>query len=1827
MSTDNDKNKDRLEGDWDTALEEWDESPLAPALADDKTPAPPATASTPPASAAAEDEDKSATPTVRPPDSPADLDDEDEECTVVGEIPPELLADSVRGLGSASGLGQIFGRGSQPTIPADDEAEPQAQDVDLDDDDSAVFTSAPSVGAGRTPQDLPKPSKPEVVREEVEDGDMFDPFADLREEVADSPEPQRAKPVDDGPLAADATPVPSDEPDAGPGVTATPIPSSTLDEIAAEGPKLLEPGERQYPQDDITEVFADEAAVDKLVARGAVKATSVKAEEKMEAPRSVPPPPPTPAKPQWPDERDAVAHLLERNLRSPWEARAAWFAEEAAAREDDVHRARMMLAVSELCAMLGDDEKGVAVAQAVRDLDPDQPLAHRQARYAMVRERNWFDVLGELEAEARTAPTPEAKAHTLLLMAELTERLHGDEQGGIKHADMAARVLPSDPRPHVARLVRYLNDEDQDQPGVRWPDTPELAPLAKGAAFVDRIRRAAEAPAGPDDDVAEYEAIPRAKAALRAFDTTAASRALRALEAVRGMGAGATWLAASLAGQRASSRAESLAWFQKLGDGPHAAVAQRLMALRAVEANDVESLIQAASVPGATTFSPADRVALAALFQEDPSQAESFVSALMEQENTAALGAAALSILTKVAAEHAAKRVDAACAVGAPAARAMLALARGTAAGDSSAEFLERVQALVEARPGNWVGRLLMVDSGAEAGPSDGLVDLLASWGETTVGGAERDRALAAALVAELRGDRERALAEYQRAVQVDPAHEGATRALNSLDHAGQIPRLVELAGQAGEDARAAVLALEAALRTGPGEVDEFLTHLRRAQELAPSLPFPGLLGERLARTRGDVDGVLDWLRTRREATDDPVEAAYDACREAMLMVERDVSFAASLMEEATRARPGDFALRALYERFCEGRPDDWAAWRAERAGQCEGAEKARLLLEAALECERRGQLDDAAKLAQTASEAGAGQLASLCLARCELAGAATSSLTDELMAKVREDDLPSELRREIHERLADLDEHGRNDQASALLWHRSILEESPRHLPSLRRIEHAYVGSGRDEDLEPFASELVHALEGPEVDGHAVVASRIRLREAPWSELAELSKAAANQPNPTLWALRCLFAQARVAGDDPRIAQTAKALSERCDNEIESATLLAQAAQAAARMGDYEEASQLLQISIDREPGFVAAHLDLVDVLEQTGEHARAAEELESLARKSAVDEHRVELWYRAAELWLDKVDDPDRGRRALEEASDIDIGYQDVFEKLRAIYTESGDAPELAGLLERRIDAVTDPEERVEMEVLRGKALAKVGEVGGAKQALAAALEANPDHMPALEAFADLCVSEEDWSGAEQAYIRLARLVPDAQRQADIYRQLGTIYVDFIPDFERAETALREVLKRNPDDGEAQAKLVDVFRETGEAEKAIELCNTLLEQATKPEDKRARTIQLAIIHEQVEGDVKKAQGILERLHKQAPTAVASLRALAEFHQRQGNDEALAKLLERASKDSARALRTGRFNHDLFSAIETIASLEGDENRAEVARTIVATLEGDEGQPLAAFGAGACSVDLDDVVAPPLMNAPLRALLKRVGGVLDDAFPMDLKSLRATSLPPTSGDLEKSIIQVGASIGLNGLEVLTSPALGPTCVPIRSNPPTLVLGGSLVTTEETAVRDFLLVRALKIMQARSCVLSRTAPIDLLPLVAALVKSFAPSYEPSGVDARRFAESMTKLSSVKPASIDQDTSELALEYAGTIDNRVSTLNVAVNGWGDRAAVLAQGRLNVALRGVAWAGGHPSGPPASGRERMTWIGRNAEARDLIVFVASEDYSEACKRLGS
>jgi len=329
--------------------------------------------------------------------------------------------------------------------------------------------------------------------------------------------------------------------------------------------------------------------------------------------------------------------------------------------------------------------------------------------------------------------------------------------------------------------------------------------------------------------------------------------------------------------------------------------------------------------------------------------------------------------------------------------------------------------------------------------------------------------------------------------------------------------------------------------------------------------------------------------------------------------------------------------------------------------------------------------------------------------------------------------------------------------------------------------------------------------------------------------------------------------------------------------------------------------------------------------------------------------------------------------------------------------------------------------------------------------------------------------------------------------------------------------------------------------------------------------------------------------------------------------------------LLDRAAGDARRALATGRFDVNLFSMLGAVARLRERDQAASIAESTVAAIEG---RPSELLGVGARAADprLDDQVAPDLLTPAFRALLRKSGEILDAASPVDLRGIRAVPLPQQATPAATEIRELGAAFGLHGLEVFVSQQLGSVCMPVGSHPPQIVIGQPLLSSNDDDVRRFLVTRALKIVQARASALARSAPIDLLPLVSGYLLLFAPDWQPTAVDPGKLREVHARLAKAKPARLDDDVGVLALEVIGSLGNRASTLHTVVNGWGNRVALLSSGNLSTALASIARAAGHTTGPAASGPERATWIGRNAEARDLAVFSVSDAYAEVRAKLG-
>ncbi len=1379
-------------------------------------------------------------------------------------------------------------------------------------------------------------------------------------------------------------------------------------------------------------------------------------------------------------------------------------------------------------------------------------MAHRQARALIAEPRDPEQFANALDLEARHATVPAAKLHATLLAAD-TLRLAGDEDGASKRYDAAFRASPSDPRAPVLRAARALAKSETASAALRMPDAPELAPFTQAISQALRLRgverESAAARRAAGDAIATSspnDALRRARVAIGTSDAAAAAALIADLRDIPEIARGATWLASALGATRSASRAEAARLVETLS-GDDGKLALRTAAARALELGDTDLLTK--TLRDGATFSAAERAVLTTFATPETGAAHRDIDALFTQEGgtegMAPLGAALAAVGSLPAAlEGREERVRArADRVAGATSRPLVRLAR-LMASNAAASEIEAAITRAEGAAGGYQ-KAVALEMAVRGDRFAEVSDAVAAWPAENADGA-RDRNLGAAIIAERASDTARALAAYRKARAADATSELAIRASASLDPADDlVVDLNALADELGPGPRGAVARLEAVARSESADSESKLPEatradlLEKAHRAAPALPIASFLAEHLARRAGDVETVLRWVRERRAASEDPLESALDSVREALLVADRDPALACERLEEAHRARPSDIALREMYERVAGEPPADRASWRERRAAETTGDARALLFLEAAHEYERTGDKTAALRCAEAAATSGSVALGRLARERAEIEAGQVSRFADELLtlAKTTEDPIQ---RREAYERLAVVDAIGRDDTASALLWHRSILEESPTHLASLRYLEQALISDGRDDELESIASGIAKALastDPAEASAHAQLGARLRLRgsEGAWDTTRDLVEIAAAQPNASLWSLRMLHAHARARGDDAALLDATARLLERVTRPAEAASLLVRAGEAASRLGDLQKARDLLERAASEDPADVVTWGVLADVRQKAGDARGAAEACESLARTSVVPEHQLLAWYDAGRIWLDEVKDEDRAIIALEQAAAIDVTFGETFQRLSALYAGRRASSELANLLERRIARASDPDERIQLLVDQGKALVEAEDYSGARAAFETALAEKPDDPSALGALAEQCAREQDWDAAENAWVRLARLLPSPDEQRGVYWRLGDLYATHLLNLTRAEVAFKEVLKRSPEDVPATERLVDVYKRQNDSVRAVELQQQLIAKSTDADSKKKRLIELSSIFESTGHDNRKAEQALEGARREFPMDVSVLRALAEFYTRHKQMPAVNILLDRVSGDARRAFAAGRFVPPLFEMMQAVYELRG---KKDAARTVGATLAALEGRPAEIRGGDARALDprLDDSIAPETLSAAVRSLLARTGDALDVASPMDLKKLRAAPLPPAAGPLGGMIAQIAASIGLPSVQAYASPIAGLGCLPVASAPPAIVLGDGLIATSNATAQRFLVIRALKLVQSRASALVRTPPADLAILIGAWLQIFNPTWKPQGISAASLSEVGKRISAALPRAGSRRTS-------------------------------------------------------------------------------------------
>lgn len=178
-----------------------------------------------------------------------------------------------------------------------------------------------------------------------------------------------------------------------------------------------------------------------------------------------------------------------------------------------------------------------------------------------------------------------------------------------------------------------------------------------------------------------------------------------------------------------------------------------------------------------------------------------------------------------------------------------------------------------------------------------------------------------------------------------------------------------------------------------------------------------------------------------------------------------------------------------------------------------------------------------------------------------------------------------------------------------------------------------------------------------------------------------------------------------------------------------------------AERLGDVDAAKKVLERVLEMVPDHPTALAALARLVEETQDPRAYAEarlrEAEALSDQDA----KVEALMKAGVTLRDRCHDIEAARKAFEEVLGVRPYHADATWALAGLVEQDGDAAQAAQVLEKRLeDKTLEPAEAARILTQLAALARQAGIEAAAEQRLSEALKADPTHLPAIIARADL-------------------------------------------------------------------------------------------------------------------------------------------------------------------------------------------------------------------------------------------------------------------------------------------------------------------------------------------------------------------------------------------------------------------------------------------------------------------------------------------------------
>jgi len=184
-------------------------------------------------------------------------------------------------------------------------------------------------------------------------------------------------------------------------------------------------------------------------------------------------------------------------------------------------------------------------------------------------------------------------------------------------------------------------------------------------------------------------------------------------------------------------------------------------------------------------------------------------------------------------------------------------------------------------------------------------------------------------------------------------------------------------------------------------------------------------------------------------------------------------------------------------------------------------------------------------------------------------------------------------------------------------------------------------------------------------------------------------------------------------------------------------------------------------------------------------------------------------------------------------------------------------------------------------------------------------------------------------------------------------------------------------------------------------------------------------------------------------------------------------------------------------------------------------------------------------------------------------------------------------------------------------------CLPVSSDPLTILVGEPLLEECGEAEQLFLFARSAKIAHEGLCPVVRARFQDLGFTVNALIRHFDPSFEPKGVNLEKLDEMARRIGKLVPRRVHEALGPSVYEMGGSLGFDPALLPGAALELGARSVLVATGDSPAALSALLALGG--SGARVGrGEETIKAVRGQQEASALFAFALSDIFFEACQK---